>query len=430
MDDAKLSSIKYYFSDSDYYCPTMDLTRRTKYTDIKKSKENEALETLISYEEGVHRVNLITTFARLSMSWIEMLSNFEFERFLDGVRRLSVKNDQFELLVPLKLNLKRLDMPPDLKLRLQDIILAQEILLRYGKIYEPILEPFSFMVLKLVARYMDLNTTNNTHRKVLKTLLSAKLRKNPYFPTFYLKVRKALLNLRFPDIKEVNACFFNHINGSESPPLTLYEALKIFNKRNISLIQQRLERVLNKLSKAPILKDEEAFREFMNKNDVSYLSPYEFNKLYKNYIFYSQTLSSLTNKPWLDSLVFAPYVAHAKYASRDFINEKYLELAHAKSIDQLNELKEVMLLGYHTFGVPLLIFSFSPRKDKLPLLDVYSNAALTKKDGENIFSAAIFTFLKNAMISGTQSLYVFQRYFRVRSGQFLEGIRVSKSFSI
>jgi hypothetical protein len=402
VNDTKLSLIKYYFSELDYYCPTIDLRRLTAYTDKEKSRENVILEGLIRWEEDTHRLDLLRTVARLSMSWIEMLSNLEFEHFLEEVRRLCKKNDQFELLIPLKLNLKRPNMPPDLKLKLRDILNATEILQTYGKIYERILECFAVRLLEIVAGcYWNSNVPTNlpplskAFRKVVNKLLLIKWKKYPYLSILYPKFKKAMQNILFSDFKEVNACFFSPTYSSEFPPITLFDAFRTFNKRSAHLIQLRFERILNKLSKAPKLRNEEEFKEFADKNKFSYLSPDDFSQVYIKYGECGQILTHLTNRPWLISLVFAPLEVIRRNTLAGDVNKRCHELCNQK---KLSEFYDLVLLRDRIWGAALLNFHYYPIKREL---HIKHHKMLTRREADNVFSSVQFTILKYDMLSGT-----------------------------
>lgn len=223
----------------------------------------DALQLLEDYL--FHPMIFVHTRTRLEMSWEEGLANAETLLLLDTMRKLSEKENDFYLSVPLWKNLEYNNKIPRVaKHRISDIIDACKDIQHYGDVCRDYVELLTFCLLE--------NFFGST--SLFKKVRSKYKCKAKNFNQIYLKLRKVTklayddsIVMFIPRIA-INNFVFSPKFPEILPPLSLHDSLESFRRDNAGEIRRRFTKLLT-ASKEDLSTDEN-FENFAKRNQSEF----------------------------------------------------------------------------------------------------------------------------------------------------------------
>lgn len=276
--------LRYQFIDEEsFWCPTLDFSRFVRPDNLKKVVFGKYLISNEG-EEFLHRHSFIKTKLRLQLAWEEALSNCVASKILDMSYDFSQKDNNFQLLVPLKYNLKVSKVPISLKIQIKDLENACRIISHLGEICRPFLESFVLAYQNMALDKMVLEKLLPQHKAkiVFKQLKQAKFRKYSYLRYIYPKLEKSLSNMKFDEwLTHFLQCLFSPRHSGNVPPLLLQDSFIEFNEKYIFNVKKRLFKFLNKV-RNPIL-SLQRFLEFTKENNLEYMDGEQMNEVFTAY---------------------------------------------------------------------------------------------------------------------------------------------------
>lgn len=271
------------------WCPTVDYGRLCLFGDwighVNPSSAGKLLlDFLMCVEEGDHRRMFLSTKLRMRMTWLECVSNISFQKVLD----LACKYG-YPLEIPLSGNLENSNLPPDLKVCIEDTIYLSSLIESLSRKCRPIIEALSLF---LLAQFCERTPLDSGDRKLLLLLKQRKFSRYKSLVNIYPKLESALQP--FYDKEKPWSGLLEPIRflfssaGLEVPVLSPSEL-------SASYVEDKSENPINRLELLTKLtssgKTEQDFREFaLNHNLPPYSNESELRETFGTYEICANTL--------------------------------------------------------------------------------------------------------------------------------------------
>jgi hypothetical protein len=298
------------------------------------------------FEEYSHR-RFRYTLTGLKTSWIDGLSTIEVLKLLDITRTICEENKGFRLLIPLHKNLKRRNIPVEVKWKISNIIKSTKLLTYFAKTIVPIAE---FLIIQ------ELYALSKTQRlSFLKNYIKLKVKN---FSKTYIQFKQFLPTQKFIQVLEELELDITNIIFSPKlldfiPPLSL-DSLSYSDEK---LFVHRIKKHFKTLLQSPnnITKNSAKFFAYMKEHNCDFVySQEDFEKIFLTFGISAETLSS--------SDPYFIYTGNMMYPIlRDFDKMMdHINKSVSNIIDENQRGFIYQLLCYEGLGTPSLAFYKNP----------------------------------------------------------------------